>query len=553
MYTRITNKIMLGATKENISDSLATLYELQRKATSGKRYATASENPSVAAKGISLRSTQRQLEVYQNTMSSTNTWLETTDNTLQKMVSILTEAQGTVLQALNDTQSTDERRVAGAAIDGMIQQMLDLANTEDRGRYIFAGLKTDTVPFVLASGSAGAAVDQIKLNMPVVDAGSGSITLDGIYVQTDTSKINRISINGTSVEVNLPQLTDGSVNPDFPTMWINGEAVIPNPPTTGSPVINVNGIDVAVDFSSGSPSFSVAGSAVAITGSPVTLTPANSVTIGFTSGSFTFTPAPVTSGSVTGDPNSMYVNGIKISVQDPLAVPPTFLVDGQIINMGTTGYVNLSNVNKYDGAAYGGHDPNFPSYTRDYVIYQGDNNTITRNIGPSNTMSVSINGGDAFNQVNGMFNTLIKLRDILNSEDYISPHESSVASGTTSYQVSQQISDSQSPITNPRQATVFSNENPALSLLSESYGQLQSVSEFISEQLSAVGTKMKNLDNAIDHADTASLQLKSMLSQNEEVNMAEAAAEVVNQKTVYDAVLAMSGKISNLLTLFDKI
>jgi len=137
MYTRLTNQLMLDASKQNINESLNRLYDLQKKASSGQKYATASENPAIAAQGISLRSTQNQLDVYQNTMASTKTWLDTTDQALTQITDTLKNAQSTVLQALNDTQGPDERKIAASAIDGFIQQLIDVGNTEDRGRYIF--------------------------------------------------------------------------------------------------------------------------------------------------------------------------------------------------------------------------------------------------------------------------------------------------------------------------------------------------------------------------------------------------------------------------------
>jgi flagellin-like hook-associated protein FlgL len=552
MYTRITNQLMTSASKQNISDTLSQLYDLERQASTGKRYANASDNPSVAAKGISLRSTMSQIQTYQSTMNTTSTWLDTTDETLQKIVSELGDAQGAVLQALNGTQSAGERKVLGSTINGIIQELVDLGNTEVNGRYIFSGLKTDTAPFVLASGSSGSPVSEIKMNMSVTSAGSGSVTLNGLYVGTDLSTPNKISINGTSVEINPPVLGDGSVNENYPTFYVGGKEIVPNPTTSTD--IEVNGIPVSVDYSTGSPVFSVSGSTITVTGSPVVLTPANSVTIGYSGGAFTFSPTPATSGSVTGDPNSWYVNGIKITVQDPAASPPSFLIDGQLADVASNGFINLTNVTKHNGAEYGGNDPNFPTYRHDYVIYQGDAGLISRAIGASNTMTVNINGGDAFNQLNGMFDTLIKLRDILNGNDYVSPHVSTVnTSGGTTYEVAQEKSSSQSVVTSPRQPTVYSNMSPYLSIMSEAYAQLQSVSDDVSETVSINGTRMSNLENTINHSSSALLEIKALISNNEDVNMAEAAINVTNQQTVYDAVIAMSGKIGNLTNLFDKI
>jgi flagellin-like hook-associated protein FlgL len=554
MYTRLTNQIMLVASKQNMSDSLNRLYQLQQKASTGQKYATASENPAIAAQGISLRSTQNQIDVYQSTMASTNTWLDTTDQALQQVTDTLKNAQNLIIQALNDTQGPDEHKITATAVDGLIQQLIDVGNTEDRGRYIFSGLKTDTKPFVLSSGSAGTLVDHIQMNMTVTSPASGSITLNGISVETDVNNPNKIIVNGKSVEINAPTLPDGSPNPDFPVFMVDGKTVIPNPPTSPNPTIDVGGVPVQVNVVGGNPQFTVAGSVIPVTGVQSFLTPPNAVTVSFSSGSFVFSTPPTTSGSVTGDPNSWYVNGTKITVLNPASPPPSFSVDGQGVNTGTRGYQNLTNVTKYDGASYGGADPTFPVYHHDQVIYQGDGNTITRNIAPSQTMSISVNGGQAFNQINGMFDTLIKLRDSLRGDDYISPHESTTITGPVTNQVAQDISNNQVLAnTTPRVATAFTNQEPYKAIISAAYGQLQQITTTISEQLSNNGNKMKDLQDAVSRADQATLEIKSQLSQNEEVNMAEAISDVNNQQVVYQAVINMSGRVNNMMTLFDKI
>jgi len=547
MYTRLTNQLMADASKRNMTDSLSRLYNLQQKASTGLKYATASENPAIAAQGISLRSTQNQLDVYQNTMASTKTWLDTTDLTLTQITDTLKNAQNVVLQALNDTQGPDERKIAASAVDGYIQQLIDIGNTEDRGRYIFSGLKTDTKPFVLATGTSGSPVDSISMNMTVTGSPSGSITLNGISVQTNTSNNNEIIVNGTTIDINSPTDTN------YPTFTVNGQTVIPNPITNKiNPTINIGGVPVQVQVTaSGSPQFYVAGSAININGTQQLLSPPNSVTVGYSGSAFVLNPpSPLTiSGSVTGDANSLYVNGMKITV-NTATTPFSFAVDGQTINMGTLGYENLSNVTKHSGSAYGGTDPAFPTYYHDKVIYQGDANTITRNIAPSQNMSVSVNGGTVFNPIGGMFDTLIKLRDMLRADDYISPQDSTTITGSTTIEPAQQRSNTQPA---GRVATVFSNQSPATSQLSLIYGQLQKITNDVSGQLSINGNKLNDLQNAVNRADTAALEIKSQLSQNEEVNMAEAISDVNNQTTVYQAVINMSGRVQNMATLFDKI
>ena len=100
---------------------------------------------------------------------------------------------------------------------------------------------------------------------------------------------------------------------------------------------------------------------------------------------------------------------------------------------------------------------------------------------------------------------------------------------------------------------MFENQEPSFNSLSQAYGQLLQVSNSVSEQLSVNGTRLQNLQNATDRADKANLEITAQLSQNEDVNMAQAISDVNNQTIVYQAVINMSAKVQNTINLFDKI
>ena len=84
-----------------------------KQAATGQKYLYASENPAVAADGMTLRSNLKSIETFTNTINSTKQWMESTDFALQKIVNILNDAQGIVLQGLDDSYDAEERRVMG--------------------------------------------------------------------------------------------------------------------------------------------------------------------------------------------------------------------------------------------------------------------------------------------------------------------------------------------------------------------------------------------------------------------------------------------------------
>jgi flagellin-like hook-associated protein FlgL len=197
----------------------------------------------------------------------------------------------------------------------------------------------------------------------------------------------------------------------------------------------------------------------------------------------------------------------------------------------------------------------YPQYHRDRVMYSGDDNTILREISPNENMTVSVNGGATFGKtevvdpgdpINGekinvstMFDNLILMRDILKAKDYTRPHALVDVGGVLQYV----------PLDQSDGTPVY----PEQGYLETEYGTQQTWLSDIATVMADNGGRLKNLSDSIDRADKATLEIKSLLSQNEEVNMAEAISEVLNQEKIYQTVLNITGRTNNTLTLFDTL
>lgn len=361
-----------------MSETLDDLYTLQQKAASQKKYLRPSDNPSVAADNLTLNSRLRSIETYTNTINYTKEWMDSTDFALQKFSTALEDAQKIVLKGLNDTNGEDERKTMAAEIDGLLNQMIEIANTQDQGRYIFAGYKTDTKPFEL---------------IPSTDTTSPTITV------TATS---------------------------------------------------------------------------------------------------------------------------------------------------TDGITTLSR-----------------DYHVDTVVYHGDSNVIQRSIADNEDMNININGSTAFiDSTNGgnvfdsdladIFATMIRVRDYLRGDDYLKLHVSSNNIQPTPPATEEAVpADTEGIDPSTSTPTFTTNDILDLDLLSEAYGNLQGTSEKITSFMTTNGARLKILETSLDRTEQASLEIKSLLSSNEEVNLAELLSEISNQELVYQTTINISGRTSATMSLFD--
>ena len=363
---RITNRLVTENSIQNMSENLERLYRLQQQAASGQKYLYASENPAVAADGMTLRSNLKSIETYNNAINSTKQWMESTDFSLQKIVDVLDDAQLVALKGLDDSIDVEERKILGTEIDGLIQQALEMVNYQDMDRYIFSGYMTNTKPF-------------------------------------------EMSTTTVTVEATVDE---------------NGNAL----------------------------------------------------------------PAP----------------------------PPAHPTE---------------------------------TYTVDTVVYNGDSNMITRDIARNESVTVNINGSTTFmdgtdggqvydTSVDDMFANLIRVRDYLLNEDYLKVHADSAGTAIPG-----------------DDASLDPTIDNALdrNLLSEAYGHLQDITSKITQSMTTNGARLKNLTTTLERSEKATLEIKSILSQNEEVNWAEVYSEIDNQEMVYQATINISSKINSMLNLFDML
>jgi len=153
---RITNKLMNEGAIRHMDENLQRLYAMQEKVASGKQFQRASDNPSLAAQALNLRSSIESNKAYLETTETTNSWMAATDSALQQMVKVAKRALSLSQEGLSDTQGAQELIAFGAEMEMLIEQGLDGANTTHQGNFLFAGFKTQATtanPLPYSKGS----------------------------------------------------------------------------------------------------------------------------------------------------------------------------------------------------------------------------------------------------------------------------------------------------------------------------------------------------------------------------------------------------------------
>lgn len=144
------------------------------------------------------------------------------------------------------------------------------------------------------------------------------------------------------------------------------------------------------------------------------------------------------------------------------------------------------------------------AFTPKVVNYLGDQGMMQRNLGPDQSVTLNVRGDQA---INGFLQNLALAINALKQND------------TTAL------------------GSILTN--------------LRSSLDTMGEYRTSNGARLRQVESASNFLETMKIETQSLLSKNEDINMAEGIALLANQQTTYDAVLEVSQRAISALSLFD--
>jgi len=114
----------------------------------GKKIRRPSEDPVIAMRGIGYRTELTEIEQYKRNASGIWKWMDHADDALDKATKAIQRMEELAVQAANDSMTKDERQAIAREVEQLREQMVDIANSNVNGRYIFNGTETDKPPII---------------------------------------------------------------------------------------------------------------------------------------------------------------------------------------------------------------------------------------------------------------------------------------------------------------------------------------------------------------------------------------------------------------------
>jgi|GEM_PF-2864610 len=150
---RITNNMMSNNVLYNIQKSLARMDKYSNQLSTGKKYVLAEDDPINTVLGMHFRTKITESEQFIRNIDDGIQWLDTCDRALGHSVDLMKEIRNSAIYGANDTLTQEDRDAIAREVDQLLNALVDTANTEFKGDFIFSGAETREAPFRTLSGS----------------------------------------------------------------------------------------------------------------------------------------------------------------------------------------------------------------------------------------------------------------------------------------------------------------------------------------------------------------------------------------------------------------
>jgi flagellar hook-associated protein 3 FlgL len=134
---------ILAAISKTQQDQQTALQQI----STGRRVSSPSDDPASAAAYVLNRASVSRNDAYLQTVTALKAQMNTADSTLASVVTLLNRAISLGTAGGTDPLTPDNRTAIANNVQGVLDGVLQLANTAYQGSYLFGGTNTSQAPF----------------------------------------------------------------------------------------------------------------------------------------------------------------------------------------------------------------------------------------------------------------------------------------------------------------------------------------------------------------------------------------------------------------------
>jgi len=118
-----------------------------RQLSSGKKIQSPSDDPAGMAALIQVQANDSSTQQYLSTIKAIRSQMQSADSSLNSVSIAIERALTLGVRGATGTMTDADREAVATEIDGVTDQLLELANSSQQGTYLFSGTATTTKPF----------------------------------------------------------------------------------------------------------------------------------------------------------------------------------------------------------------------------------------------------------------------------------------------------------------------------------------------------------------------------------------------------------------------
>nr|WP_202079360.1 flagellar hook-associated protein FlgL [Caldalkalibacillus salinus] len=164
---RVTQNMLNQNMLTSLNRNLGKMETLQRQMTTGKKINKPSDDPVGLSSAMRYRSELEANEQYQRNLDDAQSWVEFNDTTVGQAVDVLHRARELAVQGANDSNPQEAKNAVASEVEELFDQLMDIANSQFNGKYVFNGQKTDQPPYPTDDAYQDTTFDDGKINFEV--------------------------------------------------------------------------------------------------------------------------------------------------------------------------------------------------------------------------------------------------------------------------------------------------------------------------------------------------------------------------------------------------
>ena len=155
---RVTQSLLLRNQSASISAAYGRLFEVQAQLSSGRRLLAPSDDPAAVRPALDARTGRSRLAQTRRSADLAAGELGSSDGALRNMSELIARAREIAVEGANGTLAQSDRDGIAIEVDGLLAQLVQLANTRSASGHLFAGGRKGAAPFETVSTAQGTVV-----------------------------------------------------------------------------------------------------------------------------------------------------------------------------------------------------------------------------------------------------------------------------------------------------------------------------------------------------------------------------------------------------------